>query len=99
MPAARGVAWARIRSTAVVVAGIAILTVLVYLLTGGTLLEEKSTLYLYIPDATGLDSGSPVRVNGTDIGKVRSVTLSGSSDPNRVVRLTLQVEREHLRDI
>ena len=99
MPSARGVALAKTRSSVVVLSSLAIVSVLVYLLTGGSLLEEKVTLYLLIPDATGLDAGSPVRVNGTDVGKVRGVALSGSSDPDRIVRLTMRVERAHLRDI
>src|SRR5579871_1716365 len=98
MPA-RGVTWARFRVTVVAITALAILSVLVYLLTGGTLLTEKITLYLYIPDATGLDSSSLVRVNGIDVGKVDKVDLSGSSEPNRVVRLTLKIENEKLADI
>lgn len=99
MPHARGAVWARFRVTVVAVVAIAILSVFVYLLTGGTLLQQKVTLYLLIPDATGLERGSAVRVNGTNVGKVGAVALSGSNEPNRIVRLTLSVEREHLRDI
>jgi phospholipid/cholesterol/gamma-HCH transport system substrate-binding protein len=73
-----------------------ILGVLLYLLTGGMLLAEKASLYLYIPDATGLARSSPVRVNGIDVGKVEDVALSGSRDPKRVVRVTLVVERKSL---
>jgi len=67
-----------------------------YLLTGGSLFTERAALYLYIPDATGLAQGSPVRVDGIDVGKVGDVALSGSNDPNRVVRLTLSIERDSL---
>jgi phospholipid/cholesterol/gamma-HCH transport system substrate-binding protein len=37
-----------------------------------------------------------VRVDGIDVGKVGDVSLSGSNDPNRVVRLTLTIERDSL---
>jgi len=99
MPSARQVSWAKIRISSVAVAAIAILSVLMYLLTGGTVFEEKSTLVLYVPDATGLSPGSPVRVNGVDVGKVKSISFSGSSQPGRVVRVTLTVEREYLPSI
>lgn len=99
MPTARQVSWAKIRITAVAVAAIAILSVLVYLLSGGTLFEEKSTLFLYVPDATGLSPSSVVRVNGVEVGKVKSISLSGSSQPNRVVRVTLVMERPFLASI
>lgn len=96
MPSARQVSWAKIRISAVVIAAFAILSVLVYLLSGGTLFEEKSTLLLYVPDATGLGVGSLVRANGVDVGKVKSISLSGATQPDRVVRLILSVDREYL---
>ena len=99
MPTARQVSWAKVRITAVAVAAIAILSVLVYLLSGGTLFEQKSTLFLYVPDATGLSPGSVVRVYGVEVGKVKSISLSGSSQPNRAVRVTLVMERQFLPSI
>lgn len=99
MPSARQVSWAKIRVFVVTVAAMAILSVLVYLLTDGALLEKKSELLLYVPDATGLSTASLVRVNGVDVGKVKSISLSGSSQPNRVVRLALTVERQYMASI
>jgi phospholipid/cholesterol/gamma-HCH transport system substrate-binding protein len=81
------------------VAAFSILSVLVFLLTGGTLFESKSALYLYIPDAAGLAAGAAVQVNGIDVGKVESVALSGSNQPDRIVKLTLQIETQYLASI
>ena len=99
MPHARGVPLARFRVTVVALAALVIVALIVYLLTGGTLLQQKATLYLYIPDATGVEAGSAVRVNGTGVGKVSAVALSGSNISDRVIRLTLSIEREHLPEI
>lgn len=99
MPSARQVRWAKFRVFTVSVAALLILSILAYLLTGGTLLAQKTTMYLYLPDATGLASRAPVRVDGIFVGKVRSVTLSGSSEPNRVVKVTMSVERDRLASI
>src|ERR1039458_6022415 len=99
MPSARQVNWAKSRAAGVSVAALAILAVLAYLLTGGTLLQERTALCLYIPDATGLGLGAPVRVDGIGVGKVRSGALSGSTEPNRVVKVTLTVERDRLASI
>jgi phospholipid/cholesterol/gamma-HCH transport system substrate-binding protein len=99
MPTARQVTWAKTRTLAVALAAIAIFSVLAYLLTGGTLLKETNFLQLYVPDATGIDQDSVVRVNGVDVGKVDKVSLSGSNQPDRVVRLELKVEREYLSTI
>ena len=80
-------------------AALAILLTLFYLLTGGTLLEQKATIYLYVPDATGLDKDAPVQVNGIDVGKVAKVELSGETVPNRIVKIIMTVERERLESI
>lgn len=88
------VKWAQFRVACVTVVALAILVVILWLLTGGALFQEHTHLYVYIPDATGLDIGSPVRVNGIDIGKVDSIDLSGSKDPVRVVRLSMKVTRD-----
>src|SRR3989442_1561007 len=99
MPSAGRVSWAKFRVAAVAVAALIILGVLAYLLTGGTLLEPKVSLYLYIPDATGLAPDSPVRVDGIGVGKVDSVTLSGSNDPKRIVKVTMRVGVDKLKSI
>lgn len=99
MPSARRVNWAKIRVSAVCLAATAILLTLIYLLTGGTLLQPKATVYMYVRDATGLVAGSPVRVDGIGVGKVSSVSLTGSPQPKRAVKVTITVERERLASI
>jgi phospholipid/cholesterol/gamma-HCH transport system substrate-binding protein len=99
MPSAERVSWARFRVLAVAAAALLILGTISYLLTGGSVLEPKSTIYLYLDDATGLERGSPVRVDGISVGKVNRVELSGSSDPLRVVRVSMQVESDRLASI
>src|SRR5437899_1473453 len=96
MPSAQRVNWAKFRVLAVAVAASLILGTISYLLTGGTPFEPKTTLYLYMDDATGLASGSPVRVDGISVGKVEKVELSGSNDPKRVVRVSVKVDRDRL---
>ena len=99
MPSARRVAWAKFRVAAVSSTAVIILFVLAYLLAGGTFFREKATLYVYIPDATGLSRGAPVRVDGIDVGQVKAVALSRSKEPNSTVKVTLSVARENLASI
>jgi phospholipid/cholesterol/gamma-HCH transport system substrate-binding protein len=99
MPEVLHVEWARIRVAFVAAVALIILGTLLYLLTGGTMFKEKATLYLYVPDATGIGPGSPVEVDGISVGKVASARLSGSSDPNRVVQVAMTVERTVLQSI
>jgi phospholipid/cholesterol/gamma-HCH transport system substrate-binding protein len=96
MPSAGHVKWAKFRVAAVCLAAATVLGTMVYLLTGGSLLEQRALIYLYIPDATGLEKGSPVRVDGIDVGKVSAVELTGSNRPDRIVRVTLAVTRDRL---
>jgi phospholipid/cholesterol/gamma-HCH transport system substrate-binding protein len=82
------------------IASMAVLAVLIFLLT-----EEKpfwesyTTVYTYLDDAAALAKGAPVRLNGILIGSVTGLGLSGSKDPNRVVRVTMKVERFRLKNI
>jgi phospholipid/cholesterol/gamma-HCH transport system substrate-binding protein len=99
MPEVQQVEWARFRVAVVAVVALLILGTLLYLLTGGTVFKEKSTLYVFVPDATGIGAGSPVEVDGINVGKVKEVRLSGSPDPNRVVRVSISVERTLLQYI
>ena len=99
MPEVQHVEWARIRVATVAVVALAILGTVLYLLTGGTMFKEKSTLYLFVPDTTGIGPDSPVEVDGIPVGKVSAVRLSGSTDPNRVVRISISVERTVLQSI
>ena len=99
MPSAQQVNWAKFRASSVILAGMLILGTLAVLLTGGTLLEPKTQVYLYLPDATGVSPGSPVRVDGIGVGKVSLVELSGSNEPLRVVKVTMTVGRDRLASI
>ena len=99
MPSVEEIRLARYRVLFTAIIGLAILATLVILLTGGSLFRAKAVLYLYVPDGTGLAQGSPVRVDGIQVGKVDSVALSSSSEPNRVVRVTMIVDQSNLGSI
>ena len=99
MPSPQRVSWAKFRVTVVAAVAILILVTLLYLLTGSTLLSQQAELYVYVPDATGLGPGSPVEVNGLPVGEVTDVQLTGSTDPNRIIKLTLEVVKDRLKTI
>lgn len=99
MPARRRVEWAKFRVSVVSTVAVLIFLTLAFLMTGGTLFHQESTIYLYVPDATGLDDGSPVTVDGIEIGSVVAVQFAPPGNPNRVVRLTLHIENGRLETI
>ena len=85
------VRWAKFRVFATALVSLLILGTLVVLLTGGSLFEKEAQIYIYLPDATGLGKGSPVRVDGIEVGKVESIAISASNEPTRVVKVTMTV--------
>ena len=99
MPSARRVSWAKFRVAVVGAVAALIFLTLAYLMTGGSVFQEESTIYLYVPDATGLAVKSPVRVDGIDVGEVSAVEFARAGNPNRVVRLGLRIERGRLESM
>src|SRR5690242_15844439 len=99
MLTAERVGWAKLRVTFLILAALSIMIMLIYLLTGGTLARKQVTLLVFLPDATGIAKGSPVRVDGVQVGKVRSVELSGSAEPNRVVKVEVLIDSDRLASI
>lgn len=75
--------------------------VLVWLLTGGGvgLLARKVDMKTYMPDATGLELGAPVRLDGIQVGAVKNIAVSGYLDTQRAVRVILRVEASYLAKI
>ena len=92
--------WARLKVGLLAVVSMTILAVLIFLITGQTnIFESQAVIYTYLSDAAALTIGAPVNLNGIPIGKVKSITLSGSKDPQRLVRIEMQVPEHQLRNI
>ncbi|HXE63372.1 MAG TPA: MlaD family protein [Bryobacteraceae bacterium] len=83
-------------SSAAVIVG-----VLVWLLTGGGigLFAPKVDIKTYMPDATGLGVGAPVRLNGIPVGAVKRIAISHYLDMQRAVYVDLRVESKYLSRI
>jgi len=100
MPSAKRVRWAQLRVGVMAIAAMAILAVLIFLLTGEkNIFARSANIYTYMSDSAALSTGAAVRLNGIYIGKIDGVELSGSADPNRVVRVVMSVQRDMLAAI
>jgi phospholipid/cholesterol/gamma-HCH transport system substrate-binding protein len=78
----------------------AILAVLIFLFTQDKpFWEHYDTIYTFMDDSASLAKGAPVRLNGILIGSVTHIGLSGSREPNRIVRVTMQVAAFRLKNI
>ncbi len=91
---------AQLRVGILAIVALFFVTLLIFLLTGGSGWFQKMTpLNAYAADASGLTAGSPVRINGITAGKVNSVRLSGETNPKRVIRVDFQVDQKMLKQI
>src|ERR1019366_101421 len=92
--------WAQLKVGLLAISALCILAVLVFLMTSSTgLFTKRSDVYTFLDDSAAIATGAPVRLNGITVGRVANIGLSGSSEPNRIVRVTLQVENHFLPSI
>lgn len=100
MPSQQKKRWAQLRVGMLAIGALIIFAVLVFLLTGSRgLFKSKAAIYTFLDDSAAVATGSPVRLNGILVGEVKQVVLSGVSDPNRVVKVTLEINNEFLPSI
>ena len=100
MPSQEKKRWAQLRVGLLAAGALVVLAVLVFALTSSHgFFKRRTALYTYMDDSAAVAIGSPVRLNGIDVGRISEVTLSGSNQPNRIVRITLEVNDEYLPSI
>src|SRR3984885_4328240 len=92
--------WARLKVGILAIFAMSILAVLIFLITGQTnIFEHQVMVYTYMADAAALTTGAPVNLDGIPIGKIKTIRLSGSKDPMRLVRIDMQLPQHTLKDI
>jgi len=97
MPAESKTTWAKLRVGIMAIAAMIILAVLIFLITGNTnIFRGHATIYAYLNDAVSLTTGAPVNLNGIPIGKVKDIRLSGLNDPQKIVKLAMEVDKDKL---
>ena len=100
MPIESKAKWARLKVGILAIVSMIIVVVVIFLLTGNTnLFEGNSILLTYMSDSAALAEGAPVTLNGITVGKVKHIVLSGSYDPQRIVKIELEVRNSMLSQI
>jgi phospholipid/cholesterol/gamma-HCH transport system substrate-binding protein len=100
MPSKEKVNIAQLKVGILGIVALACVTLLIFLLTGNTQwFKNQVDLHAYTSDAAGLTQGSPVRINGIQAGNVKSVALSGETNPARIIRIDFAVDRQMLKQI
>ncbi len=97
MPSRKEIQWSQLRVGALVLAAMAVLIGLIFLMTGSTggLFARKVVLRSYFQNAAGLKNGAPVTLEGVTIGNVRRVRVIPDRNPTPV-EVTMQVGYEFL---
>jgi phospholipid/cholesterol/gamma-HCH transport system substrate-binding protein len=100
MPSASKTKWAQLKVGLMAMAALTILSVLIWLMAGSEgFFQSTVKIYTFLDDSAAVADGAPVRLNGILIGKVSQVGLSGSPEPNRVVRVTMEIGTNYLNAI
>jgi phospholipid/cholesterol/gamma-HCH transport system substrate-binding protein len=100
MPSQEKKSWAKLKVGLLATVSLIIFAVLVFVLTSSHgLFKSRTDLYVFLDDSAAVALGSPVRLNGIDVGRISAVNLTGSTEPNRIVKITLQVDDEFLKSI
>ena len=100
MPSRKEIQWSQLRVGALVLAAMAVLIGLIFLMSGssGGLFARKLLLRSYFENAAGLKDGAPVTLEGVTIGNVIHVRVVPDRNPTPV-EVTMQVGREWLHDL
>ncbi len=100
MPSRKEIQWSQLKVGALVLAAIAMLIGLIFLMTGssGGLFAHRIVLRSYFPNAAGLKEGAVVSLEGVTIGNVTHMRVVPERNPNPV-EVTMRVGERYLYDL
>ena len=100
MPSRREIQWSQLKVGILVLAAIAILVGLIFLMNGSTggMFARKIILRAYFPNAAGIKEGAPVTLEGVTIGNVTKLRVVPDRNPD-AVEVKMQVGEAYLRDL
>ena len=87
--------WTELRVGLFVLAGLFILAVAIFYITGAGILGPKYRLYTYLPEVEGVAAGAPVRLDGVSIGNVEKIALNPHpTDRTQSIQLILRIDKK-----
>ncbi len=104
MPQQKQLTWSELRVGVFVLAGLLLLVLAIFYVTGAGSLGAKYRLHTYLPEVDGLEVGAPVRLDGVEVGNVETITIaphvSGRPvDRDRSIEVVMRVTRKYQSDI
>jgi len=99
MAQGKQLSWTELRVGLFVLAGIALLVLGIFYVTGTGAWGPKYHLVTYLPEVDGLAAGAPVTINGVDVGNVDSIKIAPSRagrtpSADRAVQVVMRVNRD-----
>jgi len=96
VPSRKEIQWSQLRVGSLVLAALAALIGLIFLMSGSTggLFAKKIALRCYFKNASGLKEGAPVTLEGVTIGNVRRIRVVPSRNPYPV-EVTMELAGEY----
>ena len=90
--------WTELRVGLFVLAGIVLIVVGIFYVTGTGALGPKYRITTFLPEVDGLAVGAPVSINGVEVGNVDSISIAPSRPgqppvPNRSVEVVMRISR------
>jgi len=106
MPQRKQVTWSDLRVGLLVLAGLFLIAVTIFYVTGAGVLAPKYRLNTYLPEVEGLKVGAPVRLDGVEIGNVDAIVMArrpreGTLERSRSVQVVMRINkdfRDEIRD-
>jgi phospholipid/cholesterol/gamma-HCH transport system substrate-binding protein len=88
--------WSELRVGVFVLAGLFILMVAIFYVTGGSFIGPKYRLITYLPEVDGLNTGAPVALDGLEVGNVQSIGLTPHpTTRDQSVTLVLRIDKKY----
>jgi phospholipid/cholesterol/gamma-HCH transport system substrate-binding protein len=92
--------WTEMRVGLFVLAGLVIVLVAIFFVTGGNILGPKYRLITYLPEVEGVQAGAPVDLDGVQIGSVQSVELTPHpQDRMHGIKVVLRIDKKYQQQI
>jgi phospholipid/cholesterol/gamma-HCH transport system substrate-binding protein len=87
--------WAELRVGLFVLAGLFIIAVAIFYVTGAGILGPKYRVITYLPEVESLTTGAPVRLDGLEVGNVQTMRLTPHpQDATHNIELTLRIDKK-----
>jgi phospholipid/cholesterol/gamma-HCH transport system substrate-binding protein len=100
MPDRSKIRWSQLKVGIVALTAIVITGVMIFLLTSKTgFFRRNIRLRTYMEDASGMQDGTAVRLNGITVGYLDALRLTNSANPKRVVEFDMAVEEKYQNEI